>query len=107
MTSALIARARAHRLAVLAGEAAPAQPTPAAQKLRNLRRALGRWNAAGRPTASRATRKARGAICSACEHWRPGGNLGLGECAAPGCGCTRAKWWLATEACPLGKWPAA
>lgn len=106
VSSALIARARAHRLAVLAGEAPP-QPTPAAQKLRNLRRALVRWNAAGHPMASRATRKARGAICAACEHWRPGGNLGLGECAAPGCGCTRAKWWLATEACPLGKWPAA
>ena len=94
----------------LHGPIAPAPAsvaTPAAIKLGNLRRALARWNAAGRPMASRATRKARGAICAACEHWRPGGNLGLGECAAPGCGCTRAKWWLATEACPLGKWPAA
>lgn len=102
--------ARAHRLAVLAGAtpsaAAPVAnvATPAAVKLRHLRRALQRWQAAGRPLAPRAVRQARGAACRACPHWHPGGNLGLGECAAPGCGCTRAKWWLATEACPLGKW---
>lgn len=79
---------------------------PAVAKLGRLLRSLRRWQAAGRPLAPRPVRRARAAICGACEHWNPGGNLGLGECRAPGCGCTRAKWWLATEACPLGKWPA-
>jgi len=78
--------------------------TPAAVKLRHLRRALQRWQASGCPLAPRAVRRARAAACAACPHWHPDGNLGLGECRAPGCGCTRAKWWLATEACPLGKW---
>lgn len=77
---------------------------PAAVKLLHLRRALRRWQAAGCPLAPRPVRHARATICTACPHWAPGGNLGLGECRAPGCGCTRAKWWLATEACPLGKW---
>lgn len=81
--------------------------TPAAVKLGHLRRALRRWQAAGSPLASRPVRRARAGICTACEHWAPLGNLGLGECRAPGCGCTRAKWWLATEACPLGKWGPA
>lgn len=78
--------------------------TPAAVKLGNLRRALRRWQAAGCPLAPRPVRRVRGAICSACPYWAGLGNLGLGECRAPGCGCTRAKAWLATEACPLGKW---
>lgn len=87
---------------------APAAPvaSPAAVKLGHLRRSLRRWQAAGFPLTPRPVRRERGAICAACEHWYPGGNLGLGECRAPGCGCTRAKWWLATEACPLGKWVA-
>lgn len=86
--------------------AAPAAvAAPAAAKLRNLGRAVRRWAAAGLPLADRATRRSRAALCASCKHWCPTGNLGLGECLAPGCGCTRAKWWLATERCPLGKWP--
>ena len=80
--------------------------TPAAIKLGNLRRSLRRWAAAGCPLAPRSVRRVRGAICAACPHWSGLGNLGLGECRAPGCGCTRAKAWLATEACPLRKWSA-
>lgn len=100
-----MARARAHRLAVLAGEAPP-QPTSAAQKLRNLKTAMKRWQASGFEMAPGRERKIRSAICSVCPHWNGLGNFGLGECKAPGCGCTRAKVWLATEACPLGKWHA-
>lgn len=45
------------------------------------------------------------AICRACELWNEGGNVGLGECTHSKCGCTRFKHGLATETCPLGKWP--
>jgi hypothetical protein len=43
-------------------------------------------------------------ICLSCQFWSPEGNLGLGKCRAPGCGCTYIKWKLATEKCPKGKW---
>lgn len=49
-------------------------------------------------------RKQRKTICQACEFWRPRGNLYLGECTHPQCGCTRLKRGLATETCPAGKW---
>jgi len=82
----------------------PPHPTTPQSKLSNLKSALRCWNASGRPITPKAARRERAGICAACPHWRPGGNLGLGECTAPGCGCTRAKWWIATEACPLRKW---
>ena len=44
------------------------------------------------------------AICRGCEYWNEGGNVGLGECKHPGCGCTRFKQGLATESCPIDKW---
>ena len=100
--AARFARARAHRLAGGVG----ALPTPAATKLRNLKLALRRWVGSGCALAPSRERKIRSAICSACPHWYGLGNLGLGECRAPGCGCTRAKVWLATERCPIGKWRA-
>jgi hypothetical protein len=78
-------------------------------KVRRLGVALKRWQAAGRPVVSRETARERAAICQGCEYWRAGGNFGLGECRAPGCGCTRLKIWLATEKCPHpagAKWPA-
>jgi len=43
--------------------------------------------------------------CRACEYWNEGGNVGLGECTHGSCGCTRFKHGLATETCPIGKWP--
>lgn len=49
-------------------------------------------------------REARLATCRTCEFWRESGNLGLGECRQPQCGCTRFKHGLATERCPLAKW---
>lgn len=70
-------------------------------KARTLVRAMAAWQAAGRPVVSREIRKERLAICHACTHWNPSGNLGLGECGSPGCGCTKFKAYLATERCPL------
>lgn len=92
-------RAIAHRLSVLSG--APQKPT---SKFTNLKTAMKKWVASGCQLAPRQQRKIRIAICSVCPHWNGDGNIGLGECLAPGCGCTRAKVWLATERCPLKKW---
>jgi hypothetical protein len=50
-------------------------------------------------------RDERLSICRACDLWNEGGNVGLGECTHSKCGCTRFKHGLATETCPLGKWP--
>ena len=49
--------------------------------------------------------------CTNCPHHLPDGNLGLGECAHPGCGCTKAKLVFATLSCPMtppkwNKWSA-
>lgn len=52
-------------------------------------------------------RDRRLSICRACDLWNEGGNVGLGECKHPGCGCTRFKHGLATETCPAGKWQNA
>lgn len=84
--------------------APPIQATPAQIKARNLLYALRRWKREGYRLATKPQRNVRAAICSACPYWHPAGNLWLGECRAPGCGCTRAKIWLASEKCPLGKW---
>lgn len=48
--------------------------------------------------------KQRDEICSACGLWRPSGNLGMGECRHPQCGCTKFKRGFTTETCPAGKW---
>jgi hypothetical protein len=64
------------------------------------------WMRAGLPIADKATRTARLAVCAQCQYYNAAGNLGLGECKAPGCGCTRVKLALATSKCPLGKWAA-
>lgn len=50
--------------------------------------------------------KRRDDICNACELWKPSGNLGMGECTHPQCGCTKLKRGFATETCPAGKWNA-
>jgi hypothetical protein len=75
------------------------------KKARRLGAALVRWTRGGWALAERRARAGRRAACLACPYWRSGGNLGMGECTAPGCGCSRFKRWLATERCPLGKWP--
>jgi hypothetical protein len=82
----------------------PLEPVTVLTKAERMMRALNRWQRAGFKIAPLEERERRGGICDLCPHWKPEGNWGLGECTAPGCGCTRAKVWLATERCPLGKW---
>jgi hypothetical protein len=99
--------ARAHWFAVHrkhATAAIPQEPT-ISDMLRNFSGAMLRWAGAGLPIVSREQWSARMAVCDACPHWVPTARAGLGLCGAPGCGCTRFKHWLATEKCPLGKWP--
>ena len=87
----------------------PAQPSPERaslpQKARRLAMAAKRWAGSGFSLVGAVARLRRKRACKACDYWRPMGNLGMGECQAPGCGCTRLKRWLETERCPLGKWP--
>ena len=75
-------------------------------KASRLKAALFDWKKAGFPKTPSAVRKQRRGICDACQYFKPSGNLGLGECQAPGCGCTRAKLWMANQRCPLGYWEA-
>jgi len=72
----------------------------------NFTGAMARWAAAGVPVVDQAGYDAREAECGVCEHWDGRARFGMGKCKAPGCGCTSLKRWLATEICPLGKWPA-
>ena len=75
---------------------------PVNVKLPRFAAALARAAAKGLPVAPQSERDRRQAICRDCEHWRPAGNFGLGECAQ--CGCCKLKWWLMTEQCPLCLW---
>ena len=75
-------------------------------KAQRLRRELTAWAKAGMPLAPKETRQARLAVCASCEYYDPKGNLGMGACKAPGCGCSRVKAALATSKCPKGKWTA-
>lgn len=68
--------------------------------------AFGRWVAAGLPIVSEELRQERGKICQQCPFWDGAARWGLGSCNHAACGCTQLKWWLRTERCPAGKWPA-
>ena len=70
-------------------------------KAKRLRIELLNARRAGWKITPRAVRQARLTICQACEYNDAKGNFGLGECHAPGCGCTRLKLWIATARCPL------
>ena len=71
----------------------------------NFVEAIRKWALSGFPVASEEIYAERAAICGQCEFWDGAARAGLGQCTAPGCGCTRFKRFLATERCPLGKWP--
>lgn len=83
-------------------------PVPIATKLSNLA------GAAGRVVSSVVKRHAvflteeqkqeRLSICRQCSFWNEKGNIGMGECRHPQCGCTRFKHGLSTETCPIKKW---
>ena len=111
-----------HALVVVVPELAvdlKARPVPASlplpgspslfQKAARLSTELRGWVTAGLPVAPRHVRAARAAACLACPYFDAAGNAGLGECRAPGCGCTKFKRWLASAACPHpqgSRWPA-
>lgn len=82
----------------------PLDPSPL-EMARNFAGAMERWAKAGFETVDRETHGQRMAICASCPHWDGKARFGLGKCRAPGCGCSRFKHWLASESCPLGKWP--
>lgn len=63
--------------------------------------------AVGEPIlASSEQYRSRLKICRSCPSgmWEEEARLGLGKCRA--CGCTRAKFAVAGELCPLGHWPS-
>lgn len=62
------------------------------------------WAAAGFAVAPSSVRALRLEQCETCEFWDGKARLTLGKCRHPSCGCTRAKLWLATERCPIGRW---
>ena len=85
------------------------QRTPSiAQKAVNATKAVGRVVEAvvrRQPVkVSDEERDRRLTICRGCEYWNEGGNIGLGECKHPQCGCTRFKHGLSTERCPINQW---
>lgn len=71
-----------------------------ALKAWNLQRELRVWARKGFPVVDENQLNARSTACEACDYYNRRGNMWLGECTAPGCGCTRFKWWLATAKCP-------
>jgi len=73
-------------------------------KAANLTKALGTWAKSGFKVADKKTIKLRKSACELCKFWKHDGNMGLGKCNHEKCGCTKIKWWLATEKCPAGKW---
>ena len=79
-----------------------------AQKAVRFSREIARWGSQGFPLVSAEDRNARMAACQGCAYFNAEGNLGMGQCNAPGCGCTKIKLWLETSRCnhPGGsKWP--
>lgn len=72
----------------------------------NFAGAMLRWTKAGFKTSNLPTYKIRYAACLCCDYWDGSARMGLGKCNAPGCGCTKIKLWLASEKCPIGKWPS-
>lgn len=82
------------------------EPPPLHRRLARWGRAIRRWIKAGRPRRTDEQVAALLAICQGCEHYTDG------ACAKCGCpanasqSALRNKLRIATEACPIGKWPA-
>lgn len=89
-------------------ELPPPENTSLLTKIARAKQEIIAWNASGRPRASKQIRQARLAACRTCEYYNAKGNFLLGECRAPGCGCTRVKLFLLTAKCPHpagSRWP--
>ena len=59
------------------------------------------WLAEGAPVVDEPTLNARLSECAKCPSW----DASERRCLA--CGCYTLKHHMATEKCPLGRWPAA
>lgn len=99
-----------HHATVLARKLRGEPPLPSlAEQARHAARAAGRASVAAltrRPLrVPEPVRAARLAACRACDRYRPSDDRCGG---AGGCGCfVPIKAHLATEKCPLARWPAA
>jgi hypothetical protein len=71
---------------------------------KNLTTAISKWMKAGFPVANEKTISERKESCLNCQFWKKEARIGLGKCIHEKCGCTKLKWWLSTESCPIGKW---
>ena len=69
-------------------------------KAQRATREIRHWIVAGMPIAPKEVRLARLAFCERCAFYAADGNWGLGECRAPGCGCSRVKAAFANSRCP-------
>jgi hypothetical protein len=74
-------------------------------KIQKFSAAFFKWVKSGFPKRTKDQIRECLSVCSACSFWNNKGNLGLGECTHPKCGCTRFKPQWATEDCPINKWP--
>jgi hypothetical protein len=85
-------------------------------KFLRLKAEMGTWRKAKFPRTPHDKRVLRTIACrgdpktgrAPCEYYSSTGNLAMGECLAPGCGCTGLKVFVATAKCPHPKgsrWP--
>lgn len=81
------------------------EPTVAEMAI-NVARATCRWAATGFQVVDQPVFAARLETCRGCPKWDEAARGGRGKCRHHTCGCTKLKLWLASEVCPLGKWPA-
>lgn len=81
----------------------PHQPT-ILERVDRVSKAVRKWIAAGSPVRTAAELSQCFAICAGCDKYQPGALPVADKCGQ--CGCfLSAKARMATEACPLGKWP--
>lgn len=79
------------------------QPT-IPEMVANFVEATSEWTAAGFPIVTREVFERRLAACEACNLWDDKARFGLGKCKHPNCGCTKFKFWMANQKCPLKRW---
>lgn len=82
----------------------PKETPSLAEMATNFAKAFSNWASEGFPIVSKQIFDERMEICSKCQFWSDDARGGLGKCNQPSCGCTKIKFWLATEQCPIGKW---
>jgi hypothetical protein len=74
------------------------------EKINTFGRAMSKWMDSGFKIADKEEVESRKEICRMCPNWDEGARFGMGKCTHGACGCTKLKWWLATEKCPAGLW---